>query len=136
MGALGPVQNYVGAIGNNCGTYPRITGRISANYDIGRLGLGVTERYIDKGRINPTYVAGFDITFNDVPAIWYTDLNVNYRLGDWIGSEGSVFLNVTNALNKDPPVTTSSSRSWIVSTDFGLYDVQGRRYVLGARFAW
>ena len=136
VGALGPVTNYVGSIGNGCGNYPKITGRVSANYDIGRVGVGITERYIDKGKINPTYVAGYDITFNDVPAIWYTDLNLTYGLGTLFSGQGTLFLNVTNAFNKHPPVTTSSSRSWIVPTEFALYDVQGRRYVLGARFNW
>jgi outer membrane receptor protein involved in Fe transport len=133
-GTLGTTTEFVGSIG--CGNAPRISGRLQANYDIGRFGVGVTQRYIDKGVINPNFVAGVDITFNDVPAIWYTDLNFNYDAGSWFGGKGSAFLNVTNAFNRDPPVTTQSSRSWIVPTDFGAYDVQGRRYTLGVRFKW
>jgi outer membrane receptor protein involved in Fe transport len=64
----------------------------------------------------------------------YTDLNFNYDMGKWFGGAGSAFLNVTNAFNKDPPNTATSARSWVVPTEFGFYDVQGRRYVLGVRF--
>ncbi len=133
-GCPGGTEHLVGAIGNACGDYPRITGRVAANYNVGRFGLYVQERYIHKGKINPNFESGVDITFNEVPAIWYTDLNFNCDLGSWSGGTGSVFVNVTNLFNRDPPVTTSSSRSWIVPTEFGLYDVLGRRYTLGVRF--
>ncbi len=81
-------------------------------------------------------MAGVDITYNDVPAIWYTDLNLKYGLPTLASGEGEVYFNVTNLWNKDPPVTNSSSRSWIVPTEFALYDVQGRRYTLGVRYKW
>ncbi len=132
--ALTNVSDIVGAIGGACGNYPKITGRFAANYDIGRFGIGVTERYIDKGLKNPNYVVGVDITSNDVPSVKYTDLNFNYDMGKWFGGAGSAFLNITNAFDKDPPETATSARSWVVPTEFGFYDVQGRRYVMGVRF--
>lgn len=135
VGATGlNVSDIVGAIGGACGNYPKITGRVSANYDIGRFGLGVAERYIDKGLKDPNYIVGVDITSNDVPSVYYTDLNVTYEMGKMFGGDGSAFLNVTNAFDKDPPNTATSARSWVVPTEFGLYDVQGRRYTMGVRF--
>jgi outer membrane receptor protein involved in Fe transport len=128
------VTDIIGAIGGACGNYPRLTGRVSANYAIGRFDVGVTERYIDHGLKNPNYVVGVDITSNNVPSIAYTDLNLNYQIGKTFGGESSAFLNVTNTFDRDPPNTATSARSWVVPTEFGLYDVQGRRYTLGVRF--
>jgi outer membrane receptor protein involved in Fe transport len=134
VGSAPTVTNIIGAIGNACGNYPKITGRVAASYEIGGVEVSVTERYIDKGLKNPNYVAGVDITSNDVPSIWYTDLNLDFDLGKQAGGEGSLYINVTNLANRDPPPTATSARSWVVPTEFGLYDVQGRRYVMGLRF--
>ncbi len=127
------VTNSVGAIGG-CGTSPKITGRVTASYDVGRFGIDVAERYIDHGVKNPNYVTGIDITDNHVPSMAYTDFNFTYQVGQMFGGDSSMFLNVTNVFDKDPPNTATSARSWVVPTDFGLYDVQGRRYTLGVRF--
>jgi iron complex outermembrane receptor protein len=133
VGSAGTNPSPVGAIGSDCGLNPKIRARVSANYDVGRFGLYVQERYVHKGKIDPNYVAGVDITFNNVPAIWYTDLTAKFNLGTWFGGESEVYGNVTNLFDKDPPVTTSSSRSWVEPSELDLYDALGRRYVLGLR---
>ena len=126
------VTNSVGAIGG-CGTSPKITGRFAASYDVDRFGVDLSQRYIDHGVKNPNYVTGIDITDNHVPSASYTDLNLNYKIGSVFGGDTSAFLNVTNLFDRDPPNTATSARSWVVPTDTGLYDVQGRRYTLGVR---
>ncbi len=135
-GALGTTTDFVGAIGN-CGINPRIRARLSANYKVGRFTAYVQERYIDKGVRNPNYVTGIDISDNEIPALWYTDLTFNLGLGSMFGSESELYLNVTNVFDKEPPPTNSAAgRSWVEPTETELYDALGRRYVLGARMRW
>jgi iron complex outermembrane receptor protein len=136
-GSLGQTFDFVGAIGN-CGINPKIRARVSAKYDIGRFGIYMQERYIDKGVRNPNFVTGVDITTNDIPAFWYTDATLSFNLGEWRGSEGGeLYLNVTNIFDKEPPPTNSTGgRSWVEPTETELYDTLGRRYVLGARLRW
>jgi iron complex outermembrane recepter protein len=135
-GSLGHADDLVGAIGD-CGLHPKIRARLSAKYDIGRFGMYVQERYIDKGKRNPNYVTGVDISDNEIPATWYTDLTFTYELPTLRGGEGEVYFNITNALDKDPPPTNSGrGRSWVDPTEQSLYDLLGRRYVLGARYKW
>jgi iron complex outermembrane receptor protein len=134
IGTGGAGTELVGSISNICGDHPRLAGRIGATYGVGPLSLFVQERYISAAKINPNYVAGVDITFNNVPAIYYTDVQLTYDFGDWHGGKASAYLNITNFWNRDPPVTTASSRSWIVPTEFGFYDVLGRRFLVGVRY--
>jgi iron complex outermembrane receptor protein len=133
-GALGKTTDFVGAIGD-CGNNPKIQGRLSARYGLGRFGVYVQERYVDGGLRNPNYLDGVDISDNEVPAVWYTDLDLTYKLSD-AGSSGSdVYFNVTNLFDKDPLWTDSTrGNSWV--RQGGPYDFLGRRYTLGARYKW
>jgi iron complex outermembrane receptor protein len=133
-GGAGAEPSPIGAVSVDCGHTPKIKARLSANYEIGPLGIYLQERYIHKSKINPNYVAGVNISFNDIPAIWYTDLKFNYRAGSWFGGESEVYANVTNLFDKDPPVTALRSRSASVEpVEVEMYDVLGRRYSLGLR---
>lgn len=136
IGAAGRTTDFVGAIGA-CGINPKIRARVSANYDIGRFGIYVQERYIDKGVLNPNYVTGIDISDNDIPAYWYTDMTLSYELPQLSGGDGEVYLNVTNLFDKEPPATNSTAgRSWIEPTETELYDALGQRFTLGVRYRW
>jgi iron complex outermembrane recepter protein len=136
VGAAGRTTDFVGAIGA-CGINPKIRARVSANYDIGRFGIYVQERYIDKGVLNPNYVTGIDISDNDIPAYWYTDMTLSYELPQLSGGDGEVYLNVTNLFDKEPPPTNSTAgRSWIEPTETELYDALGQRFTLGVRYRW
>jgi len=129
-------QNLAGSLSGiiSCGIYPRLTARLVAKYELERFGLRVQERYIDSGKKDPNFQSGVDITSNEVPSVWYTDLELGYELGSAFGGKGSVFLDVTNLFDKDPPPTSIAARSWIEPTINSLYDVLGRRYLLGVRF--
>jgi outer membrane receptor protein involved in Fe transport len=135
-GALGKKSDLVGAIGV-CGVNPKIRARLAANYTIGRFGINVQERYTHSGLRNPNYLEGFDISDNTVPAIAYTDMTFKYGLESLFGAAGEVYLNVTNVFDKDPPPTNSTAgRSWIDPTEQEVYDLLGRRFVLGMRLNW
>jgi iron complex outermembrane receptor protein len=135
-GSAGDDPSPVGAISNACGVNPEFRGRLSARYNIGRFGIYIQERYISGGKIDPNFVEGIDISENDVPAIWYTDVTLDYELGGVFEGKGEIFGTVTNLFDRDPPVTTQSSRSWIEPSELQLYDGLGRRYVVGVRFSW
>lgn len=130
-------EDLVGAIGNSCGIYPELRARLSAKYDIGRFGIYVQERYIHEGMRNPNFVTGVDISDNVVPAVWYTDMTFTFALGSWREGAGELYFNVANVFDRDPPPTNSTAgRSWVDPTEEEIYDLLGRRYVLGARYKW
>jgi iron complex outermembrane receptor protein len=123
----------VGSISGSggCGVHPEWTGQINLGYQLGNFGVNWRQRYIDSGKVNPGWTEGVNITINDVPSVTYTDLRLNYDVENFFGAKGSVFLNVTNAFDKTPPVATAGSTTWAVTTANGLYDVIGRRYLVG-----
>lgn len=120
---------YIASCGTTFGAFPRFKGRFSVNYDIGKFGIYVQERFISGGKKDPTLTEGVDITQNDVPATWYTDLNLSYRPAEPV----EIFLQITNLLDQDPRNTLLRSRSWIEPSDLTLYDALGRRFVAGVR---
>ena len=88
---------------------------------------------ISNGKMDPNLITGLTITQNNVPMIFYTNLNFTYKFASFFNSQDEVFLNVTNLFNQDPPVDVTSSSSFEHSTDFSLYDVLGRRFTMGLR---
>jgi iron complex outermembrane receptor protein len=114
--------------------YPRWRGVVSGQYRIGRVALQMQERVIDGGKADPWDVVGVSITRNDVPTIEYTDLNLSYALGR--EERGHVYFNVTNLFNRDPPVTITVTRGTVPPAASSVYDILGRRFVLGYRFAF
>lgn len=126
---------YISSCGNTFGSFPELKGRLSVGWEDDNFGLFVQERYIAKGKKDPTLVEGVDINENDVPATFYTDLNMVFRPG---GRQGSyeMFFQVTNLLDQDPRPTLIRSRSSIEPSDLNLYDALGRRFVVGARVSF
>lgn len=125
---------HIASCGNTNGAFPRVRARLGVNYDIGAFGIYLQERYISGGKKDPDLVEGIDVSENDVPATFYTDLNLSYQLGQVLGGESEVYLQVTNLLDQDPRPTLIRSRSWIEPSDLNLYDALGRRFLLGVRF--
>lgn len=131
--------SQVGAISGfgGCGVHPEWLAQLNLQYDVGDFGMNIRQRYIDGGMVNTAWTEGVDITRNNVPSVSYTDLRLSYNLGDVFGGgQGSVYFNASNIFDKWPPVATAGARSWVVPTANGLYDIIGRRYVLGLRVNW
>lgn len=135
-----PVIEVAGAIGgclNGGGGpngLPRWTASASLQYQTARYSAYVEERMIGSGKADPFDVVGVNINRDmSVPMIEYTNLALSYSLG--FGGRGQLYLNVTNLFNRAPPVTATSSTSWINPTSFRLYDVLGRRFLLGYRLS-
>jgi outer membrane receptor protein involved in Fe transport len=127
--------SLVGAIGGCLGQngYPRWKANVSVHYDAPRFGVFLQERFIAGGKADPWDIQGVTITRNEVPTIAYTDLTLNYNVGS--KSHGEVYLTVTNLFNRDPPTTITSAGAFDSITSYDVYDLLGRRFVLGFRLS-
>lgn len=123
--------DLVGAIGGCLGPngYPLWQGTVSAEYNSAQFGVFVQERLIASGRADPWDIVGTTITSNAVPMIEYTDLKLSYSLG--FGGNGQLYLSVINLFNRNPPVTITVAHQSVEPTSPDIYDVLGRRFLLG-----
>ena len=120
----------------------KVTANVS--YTRGPFSLFVQERYIDGGMLDRTLVEvapgtvgapALSIDDNSIDSTYYTDLGVRYTLGEGDGWE--IFGNVNNLFDQDPRATPQIvGRAGVNEFNEGLYDVLGRRFVVGARKAF
>ncbi|WDF75283.1 TonB-dependent receptor domain-containing protein [Novosphingobium sp. KACC 22771] len=104
----------------------------SAAFDIGRFSALVQERRVGPRAIDSTYTPSF-IANNRISPVWYTDLNLTYRLGGSLeGAE--VFASANNLFDKAPPLGTTTFGIAPASTLSQFYDVIGLYLTAGARF--
>ncbi len=132
-----PVQQEAGTTGNL--NLPRVQLNLGMNYTQGPYALFVSERYIGSGKRqyndNNPALNGVFINDDHIASALYTDLNLAYTLHTGSNFDGEVFLNVQNLLDKSPPrVPIFSGFGGTTDTNRGLFDVLGRRFVLGLKF--
>jgi outer membrane receptor protein involved in Fe transport len=90
------------------------------------------ERYVGGGVYDSTFIDGITIDNNDIPARFYTDFTVRYKIG--VEEKTELFFTVNNVFDQIPPksgnfqivVTQPLSRS--------LYDSVLRAFVTGVTF--
>ncbi len=127
------------AIGSTVGigtpNNPYWSGNLSLNYDTEMFSVNVQERLISGGKRNANWTEGQQINLNSVPLIGYTDLGLAYKFDSLMNSHDQLFFNVTNLFNQYPPSTVTGSSSFENPTNFGTYDVLGRRFTVGLRIA-
>ncbi len=138
------------AAGQNSGSLPKWTYRLSAGYDLDS-GLGV--QFIGRGVSAGVYdnsfivcdtncpvstVANRTVNQNRIAGAFYLDFNINYSF-KIDSAKGQVFLSVKNALNTDPVLVgngpTGNNTPAYPQTNRALYDVLGRVFRLGLRFS-
>jgi outer membrane receptor protein involved in Fe transport len=120
--------------GNNAGATPKWRYLATLNYDDPANTFGVTVRGISAGVYDNLWVSGVDIDDNRIPGATYVDLSASHRF-HFLGLKTfELFGKVENLLDKDPAVVASSGISGL-QTNPTLYDVVGRSYRLGIRFA-
>ncbi|WP_133162110.1 TonB-dependent receptor plug domain-containing protein [Hyphococcus luteus] len=92
-------------------------------------------RYIGSGTTENSLEEGVDIGSNHVDSAFYLDLGLTYRHEFDSGSGIEFYGTMTNLLDQDPPVTPYYSAFWgySVQANPALFDVLGRRFVVGAR---
>ena len=144
---INPVVNYAGT---NSGQGPlswRWT--FSANYSLDRFSATWTGRFMSSGRYggdtiqylqcnpgscpesNPTIRT---IDSNHIDSRFYQDLALTYRLLETDdGTTAQAYLNVSNLMNKKPPLVASTAY-WYMTVNPQMYDVVGRRFYAGIRF--
>jgi iron complex outermembrane recepter protein len=93
-------------------------------------------RYIGDGTIeNAPIPNNVTLEHNHVDSAFYLDASLSYEFQLGGGNTVEVFGNVSNLLDKDPPVTPYYSAFLAYSQQYNpsLFDVLGRRYTLGVR---
>ncbi len=111
---------------------------LGLTYRNGPFSLYMQGRYLSGGIVDIDYVEGVDIMNNHQGSVIYTDARVAYDFEAFNNTGFQVFLNVTNLLDRDPPLvpTWSSFSGSGFGTNEGLYDTLGRRFVAGLRFEY
>jgi iron complex outermembrane recepter protein len=111
----------------------------SLTYRNGGLSALVQARYIGDGIQDACgadrCAADVFIEDNTVDDVLYVDLRFGYEF-EIGGSQLEVYGNVTNLFDQDPPLTPSYSAFSGYSTQYNsaVYDVLGRRYMVGIKF--
>lgn len=135
-----PTQQEAGTTGNL--PLPRVQLNLGVNYAQGPYSVFINERFISSGRREwndnePGPLGGVTINDDHIASALYTDLNLAYTLSGPSSSEWQVYLNVANALNRAPPrVPIFSGFGGTTDTNRALFDVLGRRFVLGVKFSF
>ena len=130
-----PVQQQAGTTGNL--PLPRLQLNFGVNYNQGPFSVFVNERYISDGRRqwndNEPLLGGQIINDDHIASALYTDLNLTYAPEALKGFE--TYLNVQNVFDRAPPrVPIFSGFNGTTDTNRALFDVLGRRFVLGFRY--
>lgn len=114
--------------------FTKLLGNALVSYDISDWSFSLRERFIGGRRqdrrasyVNP-----------HIDPVYYTDITISKRF-EIAGNRISAFLNVTNLFDKLPPLSFPPDAPFITPgqrypADLGVYDIFGRRLVLGARF--
>lgn len=126
------VQQQAGTTGNL--PLPRLQMNFGTTFTQGPFSAFINERYISSGKRqwndNEPLHGGVFIDDDHIASALYTDLNLAYNQGNW-----GVYLNVQNVFDRAPPrVPIFSSFNGTTDTNRALFDVLGRRFVLGVKY--
>jgi iron complex outermembrane recepter protein len=136
---FGTYDEWAGQVGT-ARSLPKQKYTANITYNNGPYSLFVQGRYISKGILDHTLtqssvaIPGVQtINDNSIGGIFYMDLNLTYSVP--VPGDLSIYGEVTNLLDRAPPTTAAAfGRTGAVSLNPQLYDVIGRRYVLGVRY--
>ncbi len=110
------------------GGAPRWQSNLSATYARDGFKATLQERLVSDGSYSATNKPG-DIDDNNVSGAAYTNLRMSWQASRKTGV--SVYFNVTNLFDKDPPRVPNWGFGGSMATNESLFDVLGRRFVLG-----
>jgi hypothetical protein len=111
------------------GGAPRLQANMSLAYERGPLKLELRQRYISSGSYDATY-GPLDLADRHVRDATYTGLRAGWTPR---GGNTTWFLNIQNLFDSPPPRSGDWGFGGSLPTNEGLFDVLGRRYVLGVR---
>jgi iron complex outermembrane receptor protein len=116
---------------NTARTYGRWTSLMAADYSTGPWDFGVQEHWVSGGLAgaNTRDSKGSYIRYagDHVNSQWWTDLNVKRSFGKW-----EVYGSAINIFDRDPQLAQFTNG--VGSAELFNEDIQGRRFVVGARF--
>jgi iron complex outermembrane receptor protein len=144
----GPVDERVGQLGPgiaNVGGLPKYKFTTNLTYGIGPFSAFLQGRWIDGGILDRTFrectsncvlANGLQdpntIDDNTVPSTFYMDMTLKFRALD---DDLEIYGTVTNLLDRDPVYTPGViGRAGTNEFNTSLYDVVGRRYVVGVNY--
>ena len=123
-----PIQ-LAGDINNSL---PKWQGNLSANFDLGRWGWYLQERWISGGKFDNTNNNGAGVYPNQVGSVFYTDTTITY---DVLPDSGvSLAFSINNLFDRDPPPTPSFLIAGSSYSNRTLYDLIGRQYSIGLKY--
>lgn len=110
---------------------PDLTANATLGYNVGPYGIQLQQRYIADSIRNVNWVEGVHVDMNSVASGNYTNLRLDYQGEMTNGGTWSVALNVTNLLDRSPPIVAEWSalpeRQTLIPSG---YDDLGRRYLV------
>ncbi|HEY9091914.1 TonB-dependent receptor domain-containing protein [Parasphingorhabdus sp.] len=141
---LDPAVDIVGE--NSSGGNPEFLYRLTASYANGPLRLNLIGRGISSGTYDNSFVecttacpestsTARTINTNHIDGAFYLDASV-YHDFNFGSSDLTLFVSVSNLLDKDPPVVASGpagSAYATPATNQSLYDLLGRSFRIGAK---
>ena len=118
------------------GTYPKLTATAMLSYhNGGAFDATLSSRYIGDATISNVRVEGIDVDHNRVASANYLNLRLGYDFSPRVG-DFSLFANIENLLDKDPPMAVNTLSGWTGSPHTNSnFDQIGRRYTIGFRYA-
>jgi outer membrane receptor protein involved in Fe transport len=133
-----PMENGAGDVSqlnSITGGVPKWRANYQVQYDGGPWTLFVQERFIGAGHYGNPVVVRQDGIINppNIPAVWYTDLNIRYRLPQY--RNVTLYGGVTNLFNRKPPVDPTPLTLPTI-TNPSLYDTIGQFFRLGVDFKY
>jgi iron complex outermembrane recepter protein len=126
------------SVGVNSGIVglPRYRLLADLGYSVGRVTGTVTMRSVSSGVYDPTLAQGVNISDNHIAGATFFDFYLGCSLS--VASlPGQLYLKVENLMNRDPPLVAGyGSQPYVqYGANPSLYDVLGRTFRLGWRFA-
>jgi outer membrane receptor protein involved in Fe transport len=117
---------------------PKFKASGNITYTNGAFSAFVQGRYIGPGTLENALVVGKDIESNHVDSVFYTDARLSYRFERGDNAKLEFYATVTNLFDVAPPVTPywSAFTGYTIQDNSALFDVLGRRFVVGARFQY
>ncbi|OYY90222.1 MAG: hypothetical protein B7Y45_08950 [Sphingomonas sp. 28-66-16] len=138
------------AAGQNSGSVPSWTYRLTAGYDTGPWGFQLVGRGISGGVYDNSFIVcdtncpvstvqNRTVNRNDIAGAFYLDLQANrtFQLGP---VKAQAFVSIRNVLDTDPVLVgngpTGNNTPAYPQTNRNLYDVLGRVFRMGVRIAY
>lgn len=114
---------------------PKWRGTLSANYEVGKFGLFIQERYIG-GYDQLPFIPGQIFAEPHVRAIFYTDVTAKVKINTG-NSTFELYGTVNNLFNRRPPFLPNRfAANLAFPTVPNLYDLNNRYFTIGARVAF